>query len=88
MATWFLKGAEDVMHELGIPLPKIEEMLPEYLIEAKDKYWIPSYRATPFTALFGRYRKTTGGLLRGIKEQFTQQKRETATNERSRPGER
>jgi hypothetical protein len=70
MTYWFRKGAEDVLSELGISLPKEEDVLPEPVLELKKKFWTPSYRPTPFTALFGRYRGTTGGLLRDLKDKM------------------
>jgi len=70
MTYWFRKGAEDLLSELGVTLPKEEDVLPESVQELKEKLWTPSYRPTPFTALFGRYRHATGGLLRGLKEKL------------------
>jgi len=73
--TPFEKGAEDVFEVLGVRSPgvvsdlkeKVVEGLPEPIKDVKEQLG-KSYRATPYSLLFGRYKDTLGNMVKKVKE--------------------
>lgn len=71
----FEKGAEDVFEALGVHSPgvvsdlkeRVLEEIPEPIKELKEQVG-QSYRATPYTLLFGRYKDTLGNMVKSVKE--------------------
>lgn len=74
--TFFTKGAEDVFDVLGVKpgvvtdlKEKVVENVPEPVKKLREELG-QSYRATPYTVLFGRYKDTLGRTVRGVKDRI------------------
>jgi hypothetical protein len=72
--TPFEKGAEDVLDVLGVKpgvvsdlKERVIENIPEPVRQLKEELG-QSYRATPYSVLFGRYKDTLGGAARKVKD--------------------
>lgn len=60
--TPFDKGAETTLQALRLRTPLRQKLAKE------DEFLLPTYRATPWTVLFGRYRDTAKDLLKKLNE--------------------
>jgi hypothetical protein len=75
--NWFVKGAEDVLDVLGIKpgaasdlIKKVEENTPEPVKQLRREVG-QSYRVTPYTVMFGRYKDALGDATRKVKGTFS-----------------
>lgn len=75
--TPFEKGAENVFRVLGVQPgivsdihERVTDLVPTPILELKKELG-QSYRATPYSLLFGRYKNSFGEMVKTVKNKLT-----------------